>query len=122
LGRLRSFVGIEEGGEPRLMRITKNTKYRKVRLSRNASAKTWNVHTLVLLAFHGIPAPGQHGCHYNGNCHDNRASNLRWGTPIENGADTRRLGSAPRGERHHNAKLVASDIPRIRDLSACGVT
>lgn len=122
LGRVRSFVVRKPDMPPRIMRIPQGTKYLKVRLSRSGVAKTQNIHTLVLMAFAGPPNPGQHGCHYNGDCHDNRACNLRWGSPRENGADTRRLGTARRGERHRNAKLRIGDIQRVRDIYACGVT
>jgi len=50
------------------------------------------VHRLVLEAFVGPCPEGQQCCHYDGDKLNNRLSNFRWGTPLENAADSIRLG------------------------------
>ena len=85
--------------------------------------KSMNVHTAVLLAFVG-PRPDGMGCrHLNGNCLDNRLSNLCWGTHQENIQDEIRHGTAAclrKGERSFRAKLHTIDIYVIRKLVEMG--
>lgn len=66
--------------------------YLRVELSRENRQYVRRVHRLVAEAFHG-PAPEGHEVrHLNGDSHDNRASNLRWGTRAENMQDMVRHG------------------------------
>jgi hypothetical protein len=58
--------------------------------------------------------------HGNGNPSDNRLKNLRWGTRLENKADSARHGTIPRGERSGMAKLTNVDIPLIFSLRSDG--
>jgi hypothetical protein len=50
--------------------------------------------------------------HLDGNRSNNRLDNLAWGTPLENGADKARHGTA-KGERNGRAKLTAAKVRRI---------
>ena len=50
------------------------------------------VHQAVLTAFAGPCPVGMEGRHLNGHPGDNRASNLRWGTRVEQREDDRRNG------------------------------
>ncbi len=69
------------------------------------------VHTLVCEAFHGPrPTPKHQVAHGDGDRLNNRASNLRWATPKENGADRIR----------HSMGLSRSDVEEIRLLSESG--
>lgn len=53
------------------------------------------VHVLVLEAFVGpCPSPAHEGAHGNGVRDDNRVSNLRWATRVENNHDRYRHGTA----------------------------
>jgi hypothetical protein len=54
--------------------------------------KCFTVHALVLLAFRGPAPEGKIGRHLNGDSLDNRLSNLRYGTYIENALDTKKHG------------------------------
>lgn len=82
------------------------------------------IHTLVLKAFRGPCPPGMESLHGDG-CRTNCAlTNLRWGTPLENGRDrvahgtttlgrTRDPARCARGERMGNARLNADGVRRI---------
>lgn len=48
--------------------------------------KLYKIHRLVCAAFWGLPAPGQHCHHLDGNGTNNRADNLVWVTPHEHQA------------------------------------
>lgn len=58
----------------------RNTGYHGVALSKDGISRTHYVHRLVLMAFRGLPGPGQEGCHGNDIRTDNRLENLRWDT------------------------------------------
>lgn len=80
-------------------------------------------HRLVLQAFRGPCPEGQECLHIDGDPGNNRLSNLRWGTPKENGEDMVRHGVSPRGERHGLAKLTEGMVRAImaeRDRSGAG--
>lgn len=72
-------------------------------------------HKLVVMAFFGN-APLNKNCvaHYDGNKKNNHVSNLRWATWKENEADSVRLGSKQRGEKHYSSKLCVNDVLAIR--------
>ena len=60
------------------------------------------VHRAVLFAFRGPPPSSRHhGAHENGNKDDNRLRNLTWKLPVENEADKKKHGTAPRGGHQH---------------------
>ena len=50
----------------------------------------------------------------NGNAGDDAASNLAWGTHIENSADMVRHGRSTRGEKHPMVKLTNAQVAEIR--------
>lgn len=60
--------------------------------TRTARGKMRTVHSVVLETFVGPRPPGMQVLHRNGDKTDNRLSNLRYGTPAENGHDRKRLG------------------------------
>lgn len=62
-------------------------------ICRCGDGRPYGVHVLVLSAFIGARPNGMFGLHNNGDSSDSRLSNLRWGTPTENSADTRRHGT-----------------------------
>lgn len=75
---------------------------------------TRTVHVAMAEAWLGPRPDGMQCCHDNGDRFDNRPSNLKWGTPLENGADKRRHGTAPRGECNSRAVLKNQDVLTIR--------
>lgn len=67
--------------------------YCMVNLHRDGVRRTYTVHTLVLEAFAGVRPEGGVCRHLNGVAHDNRLSNLAWGTQAENVSDQVRHGT-----------------------------
>jgi len=92
----------------------------KVTLSIDAVATQRQVHILVLEAFVGLRPQGTETRHLNGLPDDNRLSNLCWGTPAENRADTLRHGTFPRGSQRSTAKLTEAIVRDIRAAYASG--
>jgi HNH endonuclease len=78
------------------------------------------VHVLILEAFYGACPPGLEGCHNNGNATDNRAVNLRWGTPASNNHDRAKHGVLPRGEQVKMSSLTRPLVETIRRLRRRG--
>lgn len=79
--------------------------------------KKWrrNIHPLVCRAFHGPKPTPKHGvAHNDGSRDNNRASNLRWVTQVENSLDSIRHGTSTRGERNAFSKLNKDAVLEIR--------
>lgn len=73
------------------------------------------IHVAVCATYHGPrPSPKHMVRHLNGDRLDNRASNLTWGTGVENSADSFRHGTARIGETHHRAKLTQAQVNEIK--------
>lgn len=78
--------------------MVKSNGYVSVNLARSRRRVTCTVHSLVAEAFIGPRPPGQEVRHLDGDPHNNRVSNLRWGTRSQNELDKVRHGT------HHNAR------------------
>lgn len=91
-GRVRSlprrsrYRGTRIPGGIRKLHLSTN-HYLNVTLSRDGRKQTRTVHSLVTETFHGPWPDGQEVRHLNGDNLDCRASNLCWGSRIENMAD-----------------------------------
>jgi hypothetical protein len=72
------------------------------------------------MSFVGPCPDGMQGCHENGVRADNRLSNVRWGTPIENAADKAKHGTATVGERNARHKLTDQDVIDMRAIYRSG--
>ncbi|MET8585789.1 HNH endonuclease signature motif containing protein [Streptomyces collinus] len=104
-----------------LKRMFGSTGYLVIRRWSGEKYLTLRVHVLVCTAFHGPrPTPAHQVRHLNGNKTDNRASNLAWGTPLENQHDRLTHGTDCRGERSGTAKLTWPIVREIRALHATG--
>uniref|UniRef100_A0A6M3J1G5 Putative homing endonuclease n=1 Tax=viral metagenome TaxID=1070528 RepID=A0A6M3J1G5_9ZZZZ len=73
------------------------------------------VHRLVLETYVGSCPKGMECRHLNSNRHDNRLSNLRWGTRKENHLDAVELGTHS-GFIVSNSRLTERAVIRIREL------
>lgn len=100
--------------------ITDAYGYHRVSLIHDAKAKLIPVHTLVLTTFVGPRPDGMVCRHLDGNPTNNYVSNLAWGTPLENSADTFLHGTDSQGEKCHKAKLTNADVIEIRARAASG--
>lgn len=86
---------------------------------RNRIRRSVGVHILVLETFSGPrPFPTSVARHLDGNCVNNSASNLKWGTQSENCQDRHAHGTDSIGEKSATAKLTASDVEQIRGMAA----
>jgi hypothetical protein len=107
----------------RVLKQPKQGRYPVVTLYRDTVAKQFLVHRLVLLAFVGPAPEGMEGCHWDDDPLNNHLSNLRWGTPGDNGLDCVRNGNnwksnitqCPRGHEYTeaNAYIIPSTGHRL---------
>lgn len=75
--------------------------YPQTSLRKDGKGRSWDVHTLVALAFIGPRPEGMEVRHLNGNPADNRPENLRYGTSSENSYDVVTHGRHPKTRRTH---------------------
>lgn len=88
--RVNAHLGYP-AGHP--MSLQERNGYMRVGLTLNGERSTRSVHILVAEAFLGFPpSPLHQVCHWDGDRANNLVENLRWGTPVENSADTIRMG------------------------------
>jgi hypothetical protein len=130
LGRVRSLArqvlcsdGRLHPVHGRILRPIVRGRYLCVLLADRDRSTKRSLHRIVCEAFHGAPTePDLQVCHGNGDCRDNRAENLRWGTPLDNSADKAAHGTELRGSEHQNAVVTEQDVATIRALRAGGAT
>lgn len=111
LGRVRSVdrLTTRSDGVTRLMRgrVLKDAKcsqsgHRSVSLMDEVgSARSFRVHTLVLMAFVGARPDGMEACHFDDDPSNNILTNLRWGTRSINTKDRVRNGTHQMSNRTH---------------------
>lgn len=90
--------------------------YAHVCLSRNGVVKVERIHILVAMSFLGAPPfIGAIVAHNDGQKLNNKISNLRWASALENQRDRTRHHTGIFGSDVHNAKLCEADIPLIRN-------
>lgn len=110
----------ERRGARRALAQNKSGDYASVTLYVEAMGSTTPVHRIVCLVFHGSPAAGQEVRHLDGSKRHNAASNMLWGTRVENMADKHVHDTDQIGSRNGNAVLVESDVQEIKRLLAHG--
>lgn len=98
--------------------------YDTVGLSVKGKTKKRSVHILVCLAFHGLPPSKElsNALHENGKSKDNRASNLYWGSLLENTQDRRDHGRDRFGEKHPLVKITLKTAQSIYDQRSKGIS
>jgi hypothetical protein len=127
-GQVRSLTYGSRGGS----RKRKQPRLLKQRLDADGypvvtiGQKAIRVHKLVATAFYGPRPEGMECCHANGNRQDNRVENLRWGSRLENKADSIRHGTAyippQKGSLHSQAKLTEEKVLLMRKAREEGAT
>ncbi|MGP5930306.1 NUMOD4 motif-containing HNH endonuclease [Corynebacterium glyciniphilum] len=108
-GRVRSIErvivrdnGMRQTVRSRVLRPALNRRgYEGVHLYRRGIGEGFSVHRLVLLAFVGPCPEGMEVRHLNGAPADNRLTNLRYGTSLENKLDIIRHGRHPELTKTH---------------------
>ncbi len=126
-GSVRSLARRDRLGRPccgRTMKQSINNRwgYLQVTLHKDGKGKTHRVHQLVAHAFIGPQLPDIDVNHKDGNKSNNALTNLEYCTRSANILHALDLGLIKkRGEDHHNSKLTALDVQKIRHLSAQGV-
>ena len=97
-----------------ILKLGPRAKYLRVGFGKGGNK---HVHVVICETFHGPrPSADHHAAHWNGVNSDNRATNLRWATRIENKADELRHGTRAQGSRHGRTRLTEADITAIRSL------
>jgi hypothetical protein len=97
--------------------------YTAICLSVKPNRKTFRVHRLICIAFHGLPTLGVEVCHGPRGRLDNTPENLSWGTHSKNnGEDQLRDGKDRNGERHPLHKLTLEQVMDIRSRYEQGET
>ncbi len=135
-GQIRGLekVGLDGRVVPAHIKRLRNGRgtYLQVSLrDRSGEKKSYLVHRLVAFAFKGMPGPGQIALHADGSRRNNAASNLRWGSHVDNARDRKMHGTGPKlkpeahkgkGLRDYSYKspLTAVVRERIADLRAAG--
>lgn len=105
----------------RILRPVKDKKgYYQVSLYKEGIPHTSSIHSLVLIAFVGLPPESHEGNHKNGIKSNNELDNLEWLTHKENQLHASRVLGIGQGEDNGSAKLRNHDIPVIRRLLAEG--
>lgn len=104
----------------RLRAAAHSTGYLRVAIYVGTMRRNRYVHHLVAEAFHG-PRPAGLVCrHLNSDPHDNRPSNVVYGTARENIHDQIALGTRPRGERIVWTTLSDTQVVEARRRVASG--
>lgn len=94
---------------------TGQKEYLAVSLCHNNIKVTCLVHRLVCMAFHGMPLiKSMQVRHLDGNPHNNRPENLRWGTQYENWLDRKFHNQLNPHYNNPNSKTSSKDRDHIR--------
>lgn len=127
LGRVRSLdriVSSNSGGARRqyfragqILRPGHQYGYKFVALyCPGVKKKVARIAHLVACAFLGPRPNGMEVAHSDGDSGNDRSTNLRYATRIENEQDKLGHGTRPIGEKHPGHKLTAADVRHIREL------
>lgn len=118
-GQVRSYVSLK--GRQRLP-IPKLVGYCPKKATEYGSAticypgrrkKNVHIHVLVAETFIGPRPPLAEVRHLDGNRHNNRLSNLAYGTRKQNAEDMVAHGNSPKGDRHGRGKLTEEQALEI---------
>ncbi len=106
----------------RLKLASDKAGYVIVSLCHNGKAKTFKVHTLVLLAFIGLkPLPNMECRHYpDRNRSNNNLANLSWSSEKVNQGDRNEHGTHNKGENNYSAKLTEFEVLEMRRMFDSG--
>lgn len=115
LGNVRSLNYMRTGKTVNLKSSINSRNRKTVRLYSYETSKTYNVETLVTLAFIGKKPKDYHILHADGDSLNNKLSNLSYDTVSQNAIDTYRYG-----KKSNKGKLSIEQVLEIRRLFATG--
>ncbi len=113
---------VAEGKWRPLAVASRTDSYLTVAMWMSGKRVTRTIHRLILITFVSGQPEGCEACHGNGVRTDNRLENLRWDTRAANQRERRVHGTDMNGSKHPKAKLTESDIPKIFESQADGVS
>jgi len=105
-------------GKPLVPIWNKATRYWWVGLRPDGTTcvkDTVPIHVAICRTFHGERPNGLQVRHIDDNRDNNAASNLMWGTALENQEDAKRNGKTPLGSDRPNAKLTKEIVLLARE-------
>jgi len=105
-GKLIKLIGTKCGNGYRAISFCVNGVY----------LKREYIHRMVCKLFNGGDGVGLHCRHLDGDITNNAASNLAWGTPLDNAADMKRHGTTAKGERNPMAVLTEEKVKEMRKV------
>lgn len=124
-GRIRSFF--YRGGKRKSPKILnphpdKDGYLRVALCGANGERKQAAVHRVICIAFRGAPPVDKPEVdHRDRNRKNNRSSNLRWYSNLENIAARQAAGGMARGAAHGKAKLTEDSVRLLRRLRSDGL-
>ena len=105
--------------QPRVMKPIKMGSYVGLQLRRkDGHTEKAYLHRLICEAFNGPCPDGMECRHLDGNKQNNAASNLAWGTKLENENDRRLHKTTAAGERNPMAKLTMEKVAQMKSYRA----
>ena len=121
-GRFRRVTGGQGAKAGLVLRwhVCVSTAYPTIRFFKDGKQSARCVHQVVAQAFHGPRPEGMQVRHLDGNTMNCNASNLSYGTAVENGQDKVRHGRSSYGEKNPKAKLTADGAAAVRTAKAAG--
>lgn len=87
-----------------------------VSLSKNGQRKMTYLHQVILMTFVGPKPPGMECCHEDGNCLNNKLSNLSWETHSKNQQDRIAHTGGNRGSNNGQSRYTEEQVVEIRRL------
>ena len=96
--------------------------YGRVNRKAGGKWKAFLAHRAAYAEVHGPIPDGMCVCHSCDNRSCINVEHLFLGTSADNMRDMKEKGRAAQGSANGNSKLTEAEIPRIRDMLACGVS
>jgi len=113
------YVVSRKKKHPIIMKPIKAGSYVGLTLWRNdGHGERVYLHRIICEAFHGPCPEGMECRHLDGDKTNNAASNLAWGTKLQNENDRKKHGTTAAGESNPMAKLTRQKVSEMRKYRA----